>query len=115
LSQDAKRALLDYHWPGNVRELRNLLERAAILSEGGLIVKEHFTFRPASGGARKAASEEQAPSQPAADSGGDLKSVERAMIEQALVNARFNRSQAAKALGVTRAQLYVKLRQYGLG
>jgi DNA-binding NtrC family response regulator len=54
-------------------------------------------------------------SQPPADSGGDLKSVERAMIEQALVTARFNKLQAAKALGVTRAQLYVKLRQYGLG
>ncbi len=36
------------------------------------------------------------------------------MIEQALVKAKFNKSQAAKALGVTRAQLYVKLRQYGL-
>ena len=31
------RSLLAYHWPGNVRELRNILERAAILCEGGLI------------------------------------------------------------------------------
>ena len=45
----------------------------------------------------------------------DLKNVERDMIEQALSAAKFNKSQAAKALGITRAQLYVKLRQYGLG
>jgi transcriptional regulator with GAF, ATPase, and Fis domain len=109
LSEDAKRALLDYHWPGNVRELRNLLERAAILSEGGLIVREHFVFRAAAGAARVPAA--AAPPQAI----GDLKSVEREMIEQALVKAKFNKSQAAKALGVTRAQLYVKLRQYGLG
>ncbi len=111
LSQEAKRALVDYHWPGNVRELRNLLERAAILSEGGLIVKEHFVFRQAPGGAARApAAVEAAPKEIA-----DLKNVERDMIEQALSAAKFNKSQAAKTLGITRAQLYVKLRQYGLG
>ena len=109
LSQEAKHALLDYHWPGNVRELRNLLERAAILSEGGLIVKEHFMFRPAPAGATRAAVPVEA-----AKPAGDLKTVEKGLIEQALLKAKFNKSQAAKALGVTRAQLYVKLRQYGL-
>jgi transcriptional regulator with GAF, ATPase, and Fis domain len=110
LSQDAKRALLDYHWPGNVRELRNLLERAAILSEGGLIVREHFVFRPGSVSSA-------APPAPEArrEDLGDLKNVERDMIQQALVKAKFNKSQAAKSLGITRAQLYVKLRQYDLG
>jgi transcriptional regulator with PAS, ATPase and Fis domain len=37
LTREAKDALLRYHWPGNVRELCNALERAAIISEGGLI------------------------------------------------------------------------------
>ena len=46
---------------------------------------------------------------------GDLKNVERDMIQQALVKAKFNKSQTAKSLGITRAQLYVKLRQYDLG
>jgi transcriptional regulator with GAF, ATPase, and Fis domain len=110
LSQDAKRALLDYHWPGNVRELRNLLERAAILSEGGLIVREHFVFRPGS-----VSSTPQPIAEGRREDLGDLKNVERDMIQQALVKAKFNKSQAAKALGITRAQLYVKLRQYDLG
>jgi NtrC-family two-component system response regulator AlgB len=37
LSRDARQRLLGYRWPGNVRELRNILERASILCEGGLI------------------------------------------------------------------------------
>jgi transcriptional regulator with PAS, ATPase and Fis domain len=45
---------------------------------------------------------------------GDLPSMERAAIERALAEARFNKSKAAKALGVTRAQLYVRMRKYGL-
>jgi DNA-binding NtrC family response regulator len=43
-----------------------------------------------------------------------LQSIERAMVEQALQNARFNKSKAAKALGLTRQQLYVRMRRYGL-
>jgi len=89
---------------GLTRELRNLLERAAILSEGGLIVN-HFVFRPAPGGSTPARMERRSKEI------GDLKNVERDMIEQALVAAKFNRSQAAKALGITRAQLDVNLRQ----
>jgi transcriptional regulator of acetoin/glycerol metabolism len=40
--------------------------------------------------------------------------MERAMIEKALQNARFNKSIAAKALGLTRAQLYTRLKRHGL-
>lgn len=46
--------------------------------------------------------------------GQDLKAVERAMIEKALSTARFIKSQAAKLLGLARAQLYAKLRRHGL-
>jgi DNA-binding NtrC family response regulator len=41
-SQEAARALTEYSWPGNVRELRNAIERAAVLSQGTLIEKEHL-------------------------------------------------------------------------
>jgi len=44
----------------------------------------------------------------------DLQSVERAMIEQALQQARFNKSKAAKELGLSRHQLYVRMRRHGL-
>jgi len=41
ISREARDRLTEYHWPGNVRELRNILERASILCEGGLITPEH--------------------------------------------------------------------------
>jgi two-component system response regulator FlrC len=103
ISKEARQALLEYHWPGNVRELRNVLERAAILADGGLIAAEHLAMR-ALPAARAAAP-------PPAE---DLKSNEKAMIEKALQESQFNRSKAAKRLGITRAQLYVRLRQHGL-
>ena len=112
ISQDARRALLDYHWPGNVRELRNILERAAILCDGGLVTAEHlgFTSSPAAIAARRLPPVGAAPPPPAA---ADLQSMERRMIEEALEQARFNKSKAAKTLGLTRHQLYVRMRKHG--
>ena len=123
ISRQARQLLVDYPWPGNVRELRNILERAAILCDGGLITDEHLALTvppkpvaqpvesvPASAPvAHSAAGPVPARSTPARD----LQSAERAMIEQALQTARFNKSKAAKALGLTRQQLYVRMRKYG--
>ena len=115
ISLEAREALLDYHWPGNVRELRNILERAAILCDGGLITAQHLALGP------------PPPPPPAVHpiptalaaacspgSSTDLKSAERALIVKALSDAHFNKSEAARALGLTRAQLYVRLRKHGL-
>jgi transcriptional regulator with GAF, ATPase, and Fis domain len=120
ISRDAKQMLVDYHWPGNVRELRNILERAAILCDGGLIAAEHLALSPPLNLPAPAV----AALAPAADtfsaetsvpaSAGDLQNMERAMIEQALQTARFNKSKAAKALGLTRHQLYIRMRKYDL-
>jgi transcriptional regulator with GAF, ATPase, and Fis domain len=127
ISRDARKRLMDYHWPGNVRELRNILERAAILCDGGLITAEHLALNvlpapsPKPAAAREVLPEvaPQAPLAPPPSSSspasvGDLSAMERAMIEQALQNARFNKSKAAAALGLTRAQLYVRMRKHGL-
>jgi transcriptional regulator with GAF, ATPase, and Fis domain len=120
ISRDARQLLMNYHWPGNVRELRNILERAAIICDGGLITAEHLAVKIAAPRPRVA----EPPDPPAFDavdvrvappsSAGDLQSIERTMIEQALQNARFNKSKAAQELGLTRAQLYVRMKRYGL-
>jgi two-component system response regulator FlrC len=119
ISRDAHQLLLDYHWPGNVRELRNILERAAILCEGGLIAAEHLALhvtQPRAAVPVPAAlvAAPRSAVVPPSQSGGDLQSVERAMIETALRNARFNKSKAAQELGLTRAQLYVRMKRHGL-
>ena len=85
----------------NVRELRNALERAAILCEGGLISVQHLSLQPRS----------RPMSLP---SSTDLSFVERETIAQVLRDTAWNKSQAAKRLGLSRTQLYVRLRKYDL-
>jgi transcriptional regulator with PAS, ATPase and Fis domain len=99
LTRDARDALLGHDWPGNVRELRNALERAAILCEGELIDEEHLTLR--------------AGAMPLATS-TDLSSLERETITQVMRECRWNKVRAAKKLGLTRTQLYGRLRKYGI-
>ncbi len=117
ISREARQALLDYRWPGNVRELRNILERAAILCDGGLIAADHLALGPPAASppptvdARPAAAPVASAS---VDEPSDLKSIERGLIAKALNDAHFNKSAAAKALGLTRAQLYVRIRKHGL-
>jgi len=99
LTRDATELLLAHDWPGNVRELRNALERAAILCGTGHIAREHLLPHP-----RLAA-----PSMTK-----DLQTVERRRIEQVLRETDGNKSRAASRLGLTRSQLYVRLRKYDL-
>ena len=103
LSKDARAALLAHHWPGNVRELRNALERAAILCEGGLIHAEHLALQPA------------ADSSPSIVSGStDLGTIEQETIARALRECRWNKTQAARRLGLSRTKLYLRMKKYGL-
>jgi transcriptional regulator with PAS, ATPase and Fis domain len=99
LAGEAREALLSHRWPGNVRELRNVLERAAILSDEGVIERRHLSLpsKMASG--------------PSPD---DLNTIERQTIEQVLRQTDGNKSRAARRLGITRTQLYGRLRRYGL-
>jgi transcriptional regulator with PAS, ATPase and Fis domain len=103
LTRDAKDALLRYRWPGNVRELRNALERAVILAEGGLITPGHLSLRS-----------DDPVSAPASTPSTDLGVVERDTIARVLQETRGNKSRAADRLGLSRTQLYVRLRKYKL-
>jgi two-component system response regulator HydG len=99
MTKETKDALLAYGWRGNVRQLRNVLERAAIVCDGGLIAPEHLSLdvdhRPAAGASTT-----------------NVKAVERELIERVLAECAGNKSQAARRLGLTRKKLYVRLRQY---
>lgn len=105
LAHDAKEALKHHHWPGNVRELRNALERAVILSEGTLISAGHLSF---------SAREERSSFGDALAHATDLGVVERDMIARVLRDSRGNKSRAARRLGLSRTQLYGRLRKFRL-
>jgi DNA-binding NtrC family response regulator len=83
-----------------VRELRNALERAAILCEGGLITEHHLGL--------------QRTARAAAAAPNDLKLVERETIERVMRDTGGNKAKAARRLGLSRTQLYVRLRKYDL-
>ena len=116
---DARDQLVSHAWPGNVRELRNAIERAVIMSGGGLVASEHLPI--AVGGALRStrASTSSSSDGPASvasfPAGGiNLESIERELVNKALAHARNNKSQAAKLLGLPRGQFYSLLRRYGL-
>jgi transcriptional regulator with GAF, ATPase, and Fis domain len=112
ISRDAKEKLLAYHWPGNIRELRNILERAAIVCDGALITADHLALPAA---ARPIPNPPTAPPAVSVEAPPrDLQAVEHDMIEKALADARFNKSKAARSLGLTRHQLYIRMRRHGL-
>ena len=114
ISRDAREWLLAHPWPGNVRELRNAIERAILLCDGGLITAAHL---PISVTRQDSAARGAAPGAAAAflpPEGVDLESLERDYVKEALKKARFNKSKAAKLLGLTRAQLYSRIEKYGL-
>ena len=100
-SPGVARLLEGYKWPGNVRELRNAIERAVLLSHGDLILPEHLPDRVQQAAAE---STENASAQPTR-----LENLERQAILQALREHNYNRTEAAKALGISRRAILYKL------
>ena len=96
--------LTRYAWPGNVRELRNAMERAALLSLGELILPEHLPAKV------RAAVPDPAPAEPM--EAERLGEIERQAIVQALRKHDFNRTETAKALGISRRALIYKLQRF---
>jgi DNA-binding NtrC family response regulator len=103
-SPSVPECLTRYAWPGNVRELRNVMERAALLSQGELIVLDHLPTPVRRAG-------EGAPAAEAVDA-TRLEEIERQAIFQALREHDFNRTETAKALGISRRALIYKLQRF---
>ena len=103
VSPEAMNALMDYSWPGNVRELANLLERAIILCDGGILQREHIAI-----------SETILPSEmPLAT----LEETERIQILKALEKTKWTiggTSGAATLLGLNRTTLIARMKKLGL-
>ncbi|NLR75031.1 sigma-54-dependent transcriptional regulator [Leeia aquatica] len=109
LDKAALKALVHYDFPGNVRELENILERALALCDGEQILEQDLQLSPA-------VSAEVAPV-----SAGDkwplqdyLDRVEKEAILEALQRTRFNRTAAAKLLGITFRAMRYRMERLGL-
>jgi two-component system, NtrC family, response regulator PilR len=113
LTPDAIEMLQAYPFPGNVRELENVLERALTLCMDGRITSEHIKLRSA---ARPSPSD---PQPPVVDDGGGalgdkLEDMERDAIIKALEKTRYNKTAAAKLLGMSFRALRYRVKKLGI-
>ena len=105
LAEPALDALLRYAWPGNIRELRNVLERAMLMARGLPAVELVHLPREVQGASGAEVTHHEPRS---------LAEVERAHIDRTLRAHAHNRTHAAKELGISRATLIKKIRDYDL-
>ena len=105
LTEEAMEALQRYRWPGNVRELRNVIERAVLLANGGVINASDLPLQAAGPGATSGNG-----------NGGpavSLAELERRHIESVLSQTNWHQGKAATLLGISSKTLYRKIREYG--
>ena len=102
LSDAARRKLQMHPWYGNIRELEHAIEKAVIISEGGILTDAHFHFPKKSLSPEKESAIET------------LEDMELVMIRKAIDKCGGNLSAVAAQLGITRQTLYNKMKKHGL-
>jgi two-component system response regulator PilR (NtrC family) len=107
----AMRALQQYDFPGNVRELENILERALALCSNGRITEDDLQITPPEAVIRESAPAGTTGKWPLQDY---LDRVEREAIMEALDKTRFNRTAAAKLLGITFRSIRYRMERLGI-
>ncbi len=106
LTPAAEQALLNYSWPGNIRELRNTLERASLMTDGRSISLDHLFERPAP----KLADAQNLTS----TLRSYLDDCERDYIVRALESSSWQIQSCADSLGISRKNLWEKMRKFGI-
>jgi len=115
LSSEALDAFSQYWWPGNVRQLKNEIQRAVAMSApGGTIEAPHLSPEISATNLPGAALGPRRSTAVPANLAAAVEQMERALIQAALDRSGGNISESARALGLTRRGLYLKLRRLGL-
>jgi two-component system response regulator HydG len=117
-SPGALRKLSLYAWPGNVRELENVIERALVMAEGGLLEEADIPTLGEGNGRLRSAGHEQTGEGSVPPTGMDLnramEDMEEHFLRQALEQAGGVKAEAARLLGLKPSALYYKLEKYGI-
>ncbi|MCF6361910.1 MAG: sigma-54 dependent transcriptional regulator [Gammaproteobacteria bacterium] len=113
-SDEALACMQAYHWPGNVRELQNEIQHMLVMSDERVLGAELLSPRVL----RAAPVEDEGQLDLQASLDGTLKerieSLEAMILRECLIRHRWNKSRAAKELGLSRVGLRSKLERYGL-
>ncbi|HOG15893.1 MAG: Nitrogen fixation protein VnfA [Syntrophaceae bacterium PtaU1.Bin231] len=109
LSPEALQLLIGYSWPGNVRELQNVIERSAVMADGGLILPEHLAGYISAMGRLPAV---QANGPDGASLDAKLEEIEKAFILEALARASGIQARAATLLGINQRSLWHRIKKY---
>jgi PAS domain S-box-containing protein len=105
ISAKALSLLMAHHWPGNIRELENAIERAFILCAGGQIKVAHLPEELTAG---------RCPTPVSADAQTLHRLIEAQSIQTALEQNNYNRTAAAKSLGIHKTTLFRRLKRLGI-
>ena len=106
LREDTRNALFSYRFPGNVRELENMLERAVTLCVSGVITPDDLHMRETSDPVTSKAA--------VGKLGERVEDVQRQAIVEALEKTRYNKTAAAKLLGLSFRQLRYRIKKLGI-
>jgi two-component system response regulator AtoC len=111
-SEEGRWLVAQYPWPGNVRELKNVIERAMILTDQEWITPEGLPFELKKGPDRSVVG--SAPGFPEEGEEASLEGMEKLYISRVLSRLEWNKSKAARLLGITRTTLREKIKRYQL-
>ncbi|MDP2606218.1 MAG: sigma-54 dependent transcriptional regulator [Deltaproteobacteria bacterium] len=100
ISKAAMESMQSYHWPGNIRELENALERGAIMAAGSIIAPDDLPLKKPNGEIKYGVT--------------TLEELEKELITRTLVECNWNKSLAAKRIGIGRRTLYDKAVRLGI-
>jgi two-component system response regulator HupR/HoxA len=114
-ADDVPPMLVAYPWPGNIRELRNEIARAVALAEDGVVHARDFSPKVLRGRTGVAVAASEGTGLPAAGTLAErLEAVEAMLLREAMLRLRWNKTHAARELGLSRVGLRAKLQRHGL-